>query len=139
MFLVICTFVIGLRFKVVVQSAFKCHIYEWESNTHLYIQTFQLAVCQRFGRWIMGISPSNSCLSKTKPARMPCSWWRYNNKQIYIKEIYHMFSSPNIWLISLMLHLFNNTLRTIMPETSQSYTFHSLDLVFNQMSKKTED
>lgn len=50
-----------------------------------------------------------------------------------------MFSSPNIWLISLMLHSFNNTLRTIMLKTSQSYTFHSLDLVFNQMSKKTED
>lgn len=50
-----------------------------------------------------------------------------------------MFSSPNIWLISLMLHSFNNTLPTIMPKTCQSYTLHSLDLVFNQMSKKTED
>lgn len=50
-----------------------------------------------------------------------------------------MFSSPNIWLISLMSHLFNITLRTIMSKTSQSYTLHSLDLVFNQMSKKTED
>lgn len=50
-----------------------------------------------------------------------------------------MFSSPNIWLISLMSHFFNITLRTIMPKTSQSYTLHSLDLVFNQTSKKTED
>lgn len=47
-----------------------------------------------------------------------------------------MFSSPNIWLISLMSHLFNITLRTIMPKTSQSYTLHSLDLFLIKCLKR---